>query len=410
MIPRTLSASSLQVAELCMDRWYHEYMNRAAQGSNKAAETGTAFHGGAERWVESVYIKREHEGMNKKQLKELLITFYMMSYIETFNTSNVETPEYKDGLNMTMKWFERTNFEDRTVISVEKKNTIPIPFNHPEGAAHKCEKCIEQEPGICVVPFNYIMDRVDQTGENEYEVVDYKTIRVPIQPEDLDSKLQARAYALALQIQYPSAERIKVTFDLIRHERIGIWVTREENISFWKFLCAELQRIVDMDASSIQPSINPECGYCVKKATCKLLQSNVDAGGIHSVEPDKAVFLIQDLKSRVKAQKLLIDNLEEIVMKKAAESGELAWIVEDPSGGNMEVEIGAGRGRQFDRQKAAEIMGAELFAQQGTMNLGVLDKLIVDESLPEETRKSLKSLIYWEQGNLSVKIKKKVTI
>lgn len=409
MIPRTLSASSLQVYELCPDRWNAEYMQRGSQEGNSAAATGSAFHGGAEMWVEAVYIKREFDHIldDKVKLKELLINYYRMSYIQVFNSADLETPEYKDGLNLTMKWFQRTSFENRKVVSVEQKKTIPIPFNHPDGPTHRCENCLEQPDGVCVVPFNYIMDRLDQTGEGEYEVVDYKTVRVPIQPEDLEAKVQARAYALAVQIEHPEATRIKVTFDLIRHERISIWVTREENISFWHYLCATLQRIVDATEDDMKPIINSECGYCVKKATCPVLQSNVSVGGIHSIQPDDLVGLLQQVQDRKKALANLEAELKDQVLRHAASQKMLEWETGD---GAFEVEVKGGRGRAYDSMAAAKIMGPELFAQMGNMTLGNLDKIIADESLPQEMRDQLKALIHWEQGNLQVKIKRKKTL
>src|SRR5699024_4479079 len=114
--------------------------------------------------------------------------------------------------------------------------------------------------------------------ETEWEVVDYKTVRVPIQPDDLDTKIQARAYSLAIQIKHPEATKIKVTFDLLRHDPVSIEFTRDDNIAFWKFLVAETQRIVDLDEADVRPTLNPECGFCVKKYSCKLLQANI-AGG-----------------------------------------------------------------------------------------------------------------------------------
>ena len=410
MIPRTLSASSLQVYELCPDRWVAEYMHRAPQPGGNAALTGTAVHGGLEDYVEAVYIKHEHDHLTKVQRKELLITFYQMSYMKTFGSADMETPEYKDGLALAMTWFARTDLSDRTVISVEEKETIQVPFNHPDGAAHTCEKCegvTTLGPGQCQVPFNYIMDRLDQTGEDEYEVVDYKTIRVPLTPDDLETKIQARAYALAVQIKFPNAKKIKVTFDLLRHERVGLWFTRDDNIAFWRFLCTTLQDIVNTNEDDVSPVMNAECGYCVKKFTCPLIQSNITHGGIHSLSVDEKAVLTMKLKEQMKAQKLVVEALEEDLMLHAHTSQEVSWVTED---GSTEVEITAQRRREFPAHQAAAIMGPELFAQMGNLTLGNLDKIIKDESLDPAMREQLKSLIGWTTGGLGVKIKSKKTV
>jgi hypothetical protein len=407
MIPRTLSASSLQVWELCPDRWTAEYHHRAPQEGGTAAMVGTSVHGGLERFVEAVYINREYDGLTRPKLKDLLIMFYQMSYVETFNSADYETPEYKDGFNLSMAWFQRTDLSGRTVLSVENKETIFVPYNHPEGVGHRCDICAGVETlvaGQCQVPFNYIMDRLDQTGENEYEVVDYKTIRAPLQPSELQTKLQARAYALAVQIKYPNAAKIKVTFDLLRHEQVGMWFTRDDNIAFWRFLCATLQAIVNTDEGDVKPNINAECGYCVKKFTCPLVLSNIDNGGKHALSLDEKAIMVLKLKEQLKAQKLIVEALEEDLMLHAYKSEQTEWTTED---GNTSVEITAQRRREFQPAQAAQIMGPELFSQMGNMTLGNLEKIIGDESLDPAMRAQLKSLIGYTTGSVGVRIKSK---
>lgn len=409
MIPKTLSASSLQVASMCLDRWRAEYMNRAPGFGNAAADVGIAVHGGLEGFVKAVYIDKTHAHLDRVQQKELLISYYQMSYVQTFQTADMETETYKDGFNLTMRWFERTDLSNvMAVVSVEVKKKIEIPFNHPEGPAHTCEHCsAKQTPGVCYIPFNYIMDRVDQIDETVWEVIDYKTIRVPIQPEDLQAKVQARAYALAAQIEHPEATKIKVTFDLLRHEKVSIWFTREDNANFWHYLCAETQRIVNTPEKDVKPTLNPECMYCVKKATCPLLTKNISNGGVHSVSIDEAVSLKAQLENQMKAQKYLIDELEEKIFKYAAQNDVLEWETED---GAHTVKLDMSRRRTFDAQLAAKIMGEDLFAQMGNMTLGNLEKVINDNSLDPEMRKELKALIGYKNGNLSLKIAPKKTV
>lgn len=407
MIPKSISASSLQVLELCPDRWVAEYYHKGGQASGIAADTGTAVHGALEEFVDAVYIKKTHAGLDKAKRKELLLMYYQMSYCKTFNTTDMDTLHFTDGRDLCMKWFTRTELSDRTVLSVEQKESIPIPFNYPGDPGHTCEHCLALPPGQCSVPFNYIMDRLDQTGEDEYEVVDYKTVRVPIQPDDLEAKIQARAYSLAVQIKFPNAKKIKVTFDLLRHEQVSLWFTRDDNIRFWRFLCSELQRIVDMREEDAKPVINPDCAWCIKRSTCKLVQSNINVGGIQSLSIDERVALTEKIKNIAKVHKYLLEELEESIMRHAAETEHLSWETED---GAYEVEITSQRRRQFDPTQAAAIMGPELFAQMGNMTLTNLEKIIKDESLDKEMRDQLSELIGYTTGGLGVKVKPKKKI
>lgn len=393
MIPKTLSASSLQVAALCLDRWCSEYIDRAPNLSNPAGDVGTTVHSALEQFVKAIYIDKTHIDLDKTKQKELLVTFYQMSYVQTFNTADFDTPEFNDGFDLCIAWFRRTHLDRIFKIeSCELKETIKIPYNHPDGTLHE-------------IDFNYIMDRVDQLSDTEWEVVDYKTIRVPIQPDDLDTKIQARAYALAIQIKHPECTKVKITFDLLRHEPVSMFFSRDDNIAFWRFLCNETQRIVDTPRESVQPTLNPECGYCVKKYTCPLLQKNINAGGYHNLDIHEKAKLAANLQVQVKANTRIIDELEEALMRHAAETDSLEWETDD---GSTTVEIGMTAGRRgFDARQAAEIMGPELFATMGNMTLGNLEKIIKDESLDPEMRASLKTLISKGNGNLKVFIKPK---
>lgn len=397
MIPKTLSASSLQVWALCPDRWAAEYLDRGEGMSGFAADIGTSVHGGLEMFVKAVFIDKTHAGLTRVQQKDLLISYYQMSYVQTFGTADMETPEYKDGFALTMKWFERTDLiakDMKCVESAELKETIPVPYNNPDGTVHE-------------FAFNYIMDRVDQLEETVWEVVDYKTVRVPIQPEDLENKIQARAYALAIQIKHPECTKVKVTFDLLRHLPVSLWFTREDNIAFWRFLCDTAQEIADRDRSDAKPRLNSECGFCIKKATCRLMTSNIAVGGIHSLSVDEAVDKVRLLKDQMKANKRLVEDLEDIIYLHAATTDELNWETGD---GAYEVDISAGKARVFPFHQAAEIMGPDLVAQMGNMTLGNLDKLIKDESLPADMRNKLAGLVSWTNGSLRLNIKPKKTV
>lgn len=395
MIPRTLSASSLQVAALCMDRWSAEYMDRAPNFSNSAADVGTSVHGALEMLVKAVYIDKTHEHLDRIQQKELLITFYQISYVQTFGTADMDTDEYKDGFDLCMKWFARTSFDGIVVESAELKETIPVPYDLPDGTKEH-------------VPFNYIMDRVDQIGPHEWRVVDYKSIRVPITPDDLETKIQARAYALAIQVKHPTCQRVTVVFDLLRHEPVSMSFTREDNIAFWNFLCAETQRIVNLKREDVEPSLNVECGYCVKKFTCPLIQKNIDAGGFYSTGIDGKAALLEKLEYQNKANKLIIEALQDALMLHASQNDVLQWETGD---GSSIVEIGLTNARrQFDAQKAAEIMGPELFATMGNMTLGNLEKIIKDPSIEPDVKTALSALIHKGNGNLKATVKPKKTI
>jgi hypothetical protein len=189
--PKTLSASALHVAENCLARYHAEHGLYGKSVSGDAALLGSSVHGALEWYVIKCYIEK----VNQPSL-DLLVAAYQASFMKTFGTSDMDSPEFQDGLEMIRRWHKRTEFEGFEVLSCEVKENFEVPF-----------------PDKTTVQLNYIFDRLDKTGPNSYRVVDYKSQRWALNPQDLDTKIQARIYALAVQIKYPEAEEIWVVFD-----------------------------------------------------------------------------------------------------------------------------------------------------------------------------------------------------
>ena len=383
-LPKSLSASSLQVANQCMKRWEASYIDRVSDFENDAANVGTAVHGALEVYVQDVHIdKTIPASLNT------LIERYKSSYMETFKTADFDTDEYKDGLGMLKTWFKRNNFEGVEVVSCEVKKNIPIP--------------VYLDKEIVKIPFNYIMDRVDKIGPNRYRVVDYKTVRVPLQPDDLRRKVQARAYALAIQIEYPDAEEVQVVFDLLRHDEVGIVVTREQNKEFWYYLKRAAQQIVDVKTEDIRPKLNAECMYCPINYSCELFDSNATAGGILSLSPDDMVEKKFELEGLAKSVKYMLDQINDHIMKDAAEKDELEWVTED---GNYSVGITVARRRSVDASLVASAIGPERFSKLGSITLTEVDNLLKDESLSPDQRQQIQASISKTTGSPRLKVTK----
>lgn len=379
MIPKTLSASSLQVADACLARWVAEYFHRASGPGGVAANLGTAVHGGLELYVKAVYMEKTHEPS-----LQLLLDLYKMSYITTFDSANLATEEFMDGVEMCDKWFKRTSFDGFTVLSAERKDTFPIKTSAGD------------------IPFNYIWDRADQLGPDEFRIVDYKTIRLPISPAGLKEKIQPRCYGLAGQIQFPQAKRIWVQFDLLRHDPVGIVFSREDNIATWNFLKASAERLIATDENDPPEKLNPDCRYCVRAASCNTLKKNAMVGGIFSItDPNEAVERRAEVKYAITALEKLGDDLDKIILKHAEHTMSLEW--ETPT---TKVEITAARRRGIDAERASRIIGDELMREYGQLRMGDIDKLLrpANPQLTDEQKAQLKALIYKTTGEPGVKV------
>lgn len=388
MIPRSLSASSLQVAQGCLARWKAEYLNRGGGFSNSAASVGTSFHYAAEKFVEAVYLKQEFGWDQIKKLEK----FYMEGYVETFGNANFRSAEYKDGWDLCKKWHKRTDLSTvHEIVSVEKYMTFPIPTSIGE------------------VPFNYIMDRfdileVDENGEpTVIRVVDYKTIRIPITPEELRDKIQAKAYAVMARIQFPKVRQIWVQFDLVRHDTVSVVFDYDDCVAIWNEIVAEAERIIATPESNTPETLNMDCRYCSRAPICKTLNKSIEVGSILGMSIDDIASKKLQVQYQLKGLTALEARLDEALLGEAVNQDALEYDTADAL-----VEIKRSRMRKIrDTMKVAEILGPELTKEIGNFSLTQLDNLMKSGVLTDEQVEQIQDQLYFSYGDPKAKVKEK---
>lgn len=379
MIPKSFSASALQVAESCPARYHSEYILKAERPANTAASLGTAVHWALEMYVKAVYISKE-----KPPSLKALLALFRIAFANEFGTFDTDSNDYKDGVDMLERWYGRTTatLAARTVISCEVKTNFMIKTSVGE------------------IPFNYIWDRFDQISEDEFEVVDYKSIRFGFGPEELKNKIQARCYGLAAQIQRPEAKRIWVRFDLLRHESVAVVFTRDQNIATWEYLKSSAERILETSADDLLETLNPECKWCVRKLACKALTSHIEGGGLLDVGPE-----MFDLRAQVEYQRKGLDalarELDEVILRQA----EAEDAVEFSTDQNR-LTIGWSSRRTVDPERVLMVVGHELFEKYDgpLMNYTTFNKLLKDRALTPDQLGQLKGLVYVKRGEPTVKV------
>jgi hypothetical protein len=380
VIPKSFSASALNVAELCMARYKAEQIERSKGIGKAPASLGTSVHGALEEFVKHTIL----EGHEEHYDLLTLLMFFRTSYMNTFNTSDPSGEIFDDGIEMLTRWFERQDFKGVTVLSCEVKENFPVKTTIGE------------------IPFNYIWDRFDQIGEGEYKVVDYKTNRWGIRPQDLKKKIQARCYGLAAQIKKPDAKRIWVEFDMLRHDPVGIVYTREENIATWKFIKELAERIIATPVDETPETLNAECRFCVRMQSCGALKRNIASGGIYTVtSAADAVDRRATLEYQAKAIEAAIRELDEMILTEARAQD----ILEFESEMNR-LEITLSAKRSVDPEMVARVIGDDLFKEYGGVSITManVDKLLKSKKLDDAKKSQLRSLIFKKVGEPSVKI------
>ncbi len=380
MIPVTLSASSIHVADLCMKRWEAEYANRSRGLGNDAANLGSVCHAALEDHVKECYIDKTQEAS-----LERLLAQYRVYFISSFGDTEHEF--YDDGVQMITVWFNRTDLSDVEVLDVENKKSFELPTSAGP------------------IQFNYIFDRFDKLAEGQFKVVDYKTIRWAYPPEDLHKKVQPRSYALAAAIELKkngiTYDRIKIEFDLLRHERIGTWFTYKENHQTWLALIAVAEKIIATPTGAARATLNEECGFCPIKAKCPELQRSISLGGSIGMETEQLV----DIRAQMEWQKKAVNNalaeIDDLLMTRAKEADTLEF-----STANNKMTVTVSATRTVDADLVEQVIGSDMFTRYGgrALTMGAFDRLIKDPKIPDDQKVKLRSLIGRKIGEPRIKV------
>lgn len=373
MLPKSLSATSASVFEGCPARYKAENIDRTPRITTVFADLGKAVHGALELFVAGGYYK--HPDL------DVLLNLYREEYEKLFTDDS----KFDEGVEMLKRWFGRTDLLDgRQILSTEKKSTFTL------------------KTSAGPLPFTYIFDRADYYPERKsITVVDYKTFIRPVKPEELRHKIQPRAYALAVAIEYKhlDPEYIWVDYDLLRYENVGLRFSREDNIATWRYLQSLAERIIADDGTTER--LNPECKWCVRAAVCKTLLEHAAGGGILGISTlEEAIDRRAQAEYARTALNGVIRDLDEMILEEMEQKG-LLEVKTDLTEATIEVK---GR-RAIDSERAAQILPPEFMARYGKLNVTAIDALLKDDSLDATTKAQLKQLITKQMGNPTVATK-----
>jgi hypothetical protein len=294
-----------------------------------------------------------------------------MVYYEHFSDKS----RYAEGWDMVSRWVQRTDWSNREVLSTEVKETFELPTS------------------IGKLPMTYIFDRCDRRPGDSIEVIDYKTVALPIQPEELRQRIQPRFYAVAAMMKYPWASSIWVTYDLLRYEQVSMKFTRDDNVETWRYMRAMAERIIASDGTEEQ--LNSECRWCVRKHECDTLSAHGLVGGILG---DDIQILIQrraKMEMALHGLQAATRELDRIILDHCEEENLLSISTDE-----VDLKVTASSRRHIDPERVVKIIGPEMMAKYGNIGVTQVDTILKNETSLTDSQKSLlKQCFTREYGN-----------
>lgn len=381
---KTLSASSLLTFDECPARYYAENVLRTPRvGGTGPADLGSSVHLALENYVIAVYVN----GTAKADLRFLNMLFEA-AYAETFGTSDKSHPFYKDGMKMLENWYNRTDLDGVQVISCEKKDFVEVKTS--DGPKR----------------LNFIWDRCDmffEDGKKIIRVVDYKSIRANLSPEDLRTKLQARVYAMCAAAFFKEEEpdEIWIQFDLLRYSPVEVTFTRDKNLETWRYIKSTAERILATDPDKAPRKLGTGCMYCVLKSSCPQLQKNAVNGGVMSMSLEQMMESYLALEAQNKASKYAMEELTDMMLREARERNEVE--IEE---GDYRLEFKSRKTRTVNSHEAIEILGPTMSAQMANLKISDIETLLKSEELSDAQKSLLRRTIGETFGDPRPKVTK----
>jgi len=378
MIPKTFSASAAQAFAMCPARYKAEYIDKVPRMGGSAGLLGTACHAALEIWVATEQHKQPWPTIMARE--KAMQVIWASVYYDYFSDKS----RYAEGWNMLAKWVQRTTWDGKEVLSTELKETFDLPTS------------------VGKIPMTYIFDRCDHiVNSNEVEIVDYKTVALPVQPEELKHRIQPRFYAVAAMIKYPWASAIWLTYDLLRWEPVSVRFSREDNVETWTYMRTMAEKIIASDGS--QETLNPECRFCVRKQEClTLTQHSTGSGVLGITDMNEAADRRAKLEMARGGLQAAIGELDELIMNFCEREEILEYDTDE-----IEVKIKAKGMRHTDSERVAKIIGPDLMQKYGSIGVTQVDAILKDEELTDGQRSMLKQTFRKQFGKPRVETKLK---
>lgn len=243
--PSVLSYSQLETYKRCPLQYKYQYILRIPITQNAAASFGDTIH----KTLQAFY--RQFLTNKSVGLKQML-QIYKDSWIPLGYVSKAhETRMKKEGEKMLAQFFRKFHAKDLHILDMEKLFKIKIDKKRTVTGK---------------------IDRIDKKNNQEIEIIDYKTGKIP-DKTDLERSLQLSIYTMAAMdkgLYQKKLEDITLTFYYLQPMEKISFKPSYKNVEKAKEIIKKTSE--EIHQSLFNPNVGPWCDFCQFRMICEAWQ------------------------------------------------------------------------------------------------------------------------------------------
>lgn len=242
--PTKFSFSQLETYMLCPLRYKYQYILRVPTPSGAAASFGTSIHSALQLFYQKVINK------GKPTIDDLL-SGYKTSWVPVgYLSKSHESRMKKEGKRMLANYFKTFHGKGTKVLDVERSFNIKVDGTLITGK----------------------IDRVDKKGNDELEIIDYKTGKKPDEKKLRDS-LQLSIYLMAASdksLYAKPANKVHLTFYYLQEPSKITMQKTAQDVTNVKEKIKEI--VGKIKKQEFTPHVGPWCDFCPFRMVCEAWQ------------------------------------------------------------------------------------------------------------------------------------------
>lgn len=240
-----MSATRMSAYLTCKWKYWCGYVLHLPRKDNVSFKLGIAVH---ESLAKAGDIWKKKGKFTASDIRRIKDEYRKVAAREGIQSMSI----YDDGLEMVLNRVD--NFNIGTIMTIEDRFKVTTPDG---------------------VPIIGAMDKVLELNEETLVVVDYKTSKYFLTPNELKSDIQLSIYDLVASIKFPTYKRIILSLDYLRGEPVYTYRTIKERKTFTKYLLAVYNEMTKLEEKDAKPMINDMCNWCDFKDTCDAYKNSV---------------------------------------------------------------------------------------------------------------------------------------